>query len=102
MLRYICSAARKAPTGEERGGAYCRHAHSLFLSRLYSILYGVIRKNDFDQLTSSGLDLWSRSLKFRLLVSIMSNHCAQFHKGKTSSFCNPVNTQTDRQTDRHG
>jgi len=60
------------------------------VATVYDNLNGVIHKNDFDILTSSDLDLdldWSLDY---------SNYSIKFHKVLNSTFCNPVNRQTDR------
>jgi len=52
-----------------------------------TILNGVIRKNNFDLLTLSDLDLGSRSLKIYLIgPGIMSNRFIKFHEDLISSF----------------
>ena len=68
----------------------------LFIATLF---WTELFANFFDLLTSSGLDLASRSLKiYSFGPWIISNHCAQFHKGfMLSSFS--VILLTDRQTD---
>ena len=48
-----------------------------------SVLNGVIRKKDFDLLTSSELDPKLRSLK---IYWIVSNYSVKFYKGLISSF----------------
>ena len=53
----------------------------------HGALDGVIRKNDYDLLTSGDLDLGSSSLNILSVGRlIISNHSIKFHKGLINSF----------------
>jgi len=89
--------------GHDRNLNYLQNwlSYILILSRLSNDNFRIIR-NFFDLLTSSDLDLGSRSLKINSIgPSIMFNHSRLFHKDLISNFLsNPVNRQTDKQTNR--